>query len=110
MDDEKAKNRTTATIGWSLLFIWWGIAMMVHPITIGLTAAGTGVIMLGVNAVRLWQHLPTLASTTIVGAIALLWGSLDHVFSLSFSVSCAVLLITIGVVSVFSLLLKRNTV
>jgi hypothetical protein len=106
MDTSKPLNHKIAVIGWSLLFIWWGVAILVGPITIGLTSVGTGIIMLGVNAARLFSGQPTNRSTTVVGLIALVWGSLDHFLRLSFGVSSAALLIIIGVVSLGFLMVR----
>jgi hypothetical protein len=99
MDATNLTNHRIAAIGWSLLFIWWGISILIDPITIGLSAVGTGLIMLGVNAARMHAGQPTNRSTTAVGIIALIWGGLDHALALSFGVSCAVLLMIIGVVA-----------
>jgi hypothetical protein len=102
-------NRRLATIGWGALFVWWGISILVGPITIGMSAIGTGLILLGVNAVRMLKGIPTNASTTAVGVIALVWGSLDHVLSLQFWPSFATMMIIIGVVAIASLVTQPKT-
>jgi hypothetical protein len=109
METSKPVNHKIAVIGWSLLFIWWGAAILIGPITIGLTAVGTGGILLGANAARVLSGQPTNPSTSVVGIIALVWGSLDHFLHLSFGVSSAALLITIGVVSLGFLLARSAT-
>jgi hypothetical protein len=86
------------------LLVWWGISFMVGPITIGMSAAGSGLILLGVNAARALKGIPTNQSTTWWGIVALVWGALDHTLALSFEASFAVLLIILGVVSLVSLL------
>lgn len=107
--DNQTTNRTLATIGWGVLFVWWGISILIGPITIGMSAIGTGLILLGVNAVRLLKRIPTNASTTAVGVIALVWGSLDHALSLHFWASFATMMIVIGVVAIASLVTHPQT-
>ncbi len=104
--DKQSMNRNLATVGWGALFIWWGISIMIDPITIGMSAIGTGLILLGVNAVRMLNGIPTNGSTTAVGVIVLVWGVLDHALLLQFGASFAVMLIVIGVVAIASLVTR----
>ncbi|MBI5031741.1 MAG: hypothetical protein HZB51_14520 [Chloroflexi bacterium] len=97
-------NRTIATVGWGALLIWWGIAIAVGPITVGLSVVGTGLILLAANAVRWLNGLPTKSSTTTLGIIALAWGTLDHALALRLAASFATLLIIIGSVTIASLI------
>ncbi len=106
MDNTKTLNDNLATIGWGMLLIWWGISFMVGPITIGMSAAGSGLILLGVNATRALKGIPTNQSTTWWGIVALVWGALDHTLALSFGASLAMLLIVIGLASLASLSLR----
>jgi len=108
MESTKILNHNFATLGWGALLIWWGIVIMIDPITIGIGAMGTGLIMLGVNATRSLKGIPTRGSTTTIGVIALIWGALDHFLSLSFGPSFATLLIVIGIVVVTSHLRKPD--
>ncbi len=101
MNHTQLLNRHCATIGWSALLIWWGIVMMIDPLTIGMGAMGTGVILLSVNASRLLNGIPPKESTTTAGIITLMWGAFDqarvmlaHPTALSF----AMIFIVIGVV------------
>jgi hypothetical protein len=110
MEAAKTLNHSFATFGWGALLIWWGVVIMIDPLTIGIGAAGTGLILLGVNATRLLKGIPTRASTTTAGIIALVWGSLDHFLSLSFGPSLAILLILIGVAEIVSLLARPRPV
>ena len=41
MDRTKKLNHRFASVGWGLLFIWWGVVIMVDPLTIGMGAIGT---------------------------------------------------------------------
>jgi hypothetical protein len=102
-------NRTFATVGDGVLLIWWGIVIMVGPITIGMGAIGTGLILLAVNAARMLKGIPTKGSTTAVGIIALVWGALDYGLKLGFGPSFATLLIIIGVVVIASLMTNPRT-
>ena len=108
MDNATTMNRTFSKIGDSMLLIWWGVVMMVHPITIGMGAIGTGLIFLGVNAARRLKGIPTKLATTTIGAMAILWGTLDTVFHPRFEVSFALLLIVVGLVSLAVVLARSN--
>jgi len=107
MENKKILNHNFATIADGALLIWWGIVIMVNPLTIGMGAIGTGLILLSVNAARLVSGIPTKGSTTFIGVIALLWGILDTVFDPRFELSFAMLLIIIGFVTMASLLKFR---
>ena len=99
MENASSLNRIFSKIGDNLLLIWWGIVMIVHPLTIGMCAIGTGLILLGVNAARRLKGIPTKRTTTVVGSMAALWGMLDVILRPRFEVSFALLLIVIGLVS-----------
>ncbi len=109
MEDKVKANHVVAGVGWGMLLIWWGISIAVGPITIGMSAVGTGLILLGVNGARLLRGIPTVASTTVAGLAALVWGALDTALGLSFGASFAVLLIVIGVCVIVSLLPRPRT-
>ncbi len=108
MENAQTFNRNLATVGNGLLLIWWGIVILVDPLTIGLGAVGTGLILLAVNALRWLNGIPTKGSTTTVGVSALAWGLVDAVWNPRFEISFAILLIIIGLVS-FSSLWTRAT-
>ncbi len=109
MEDKGKTNHIIATVGWGLLLIWWGVSIAIGPITIGMSAIGTGLIMLGANGARLLRGIPAVASTTVVGLAALVWGALDTAMGLSFGASFAVLLIVIGGFVILSLLQRPRT-
>ncbi len=109
MNNQENLNHALAAIGWGLLFIWWGVVVLIDPITMGTGAIGTGLILLGVNAARWTKGIPTRASTTTVGITALAWGILDQgriLLGLDGGVSFASFLIVIGVVVFLLPLLK----
>ena len=103
--ENQALNRTYATIGWGALFVWWGVSIMIGPITIGMSAVGTGLILLGVNVARWLKGIPINHSNTPLAVVAIVWGSLDHLLHLSFGASTATLLIVIGLVVITSLVI-----
>ncbi len=109
MDNKERLNHIIATAGWGLLLIWWGVCFAVGPITFGMSAIGTGLILLGANAARLLLGIPRVGSTTGVGVVALVWGGLDTGFQLSFEASLAALLIVIGGMLIVSLAPRLRT-
>jgi hypothetical protein len=80
------------------------MVIMFDPLTIGMGAIGTGLIMLGVNAARLLNGIPAKGSTTAIGIIALVWGTIDTILGPNFELSFAIMLIVIGLVTIASLL------
>ena len=107
--ENQTLNRTYATIGWGALLVWWGISILIGPITIGMSAVGTGLILLGVNAARWAKGIPINSSNTPVAVVAIVWGSLDHLLHLNFGASTATLLIVIGLVAIASLVTHPRT-
>jgi hypothetical protein len=106
MYSTKTLNHNFATIGEGALLIWWGVVIMVDPLTLGMGAIGTGLILLGVNAARLLSHIRIRRTTNVFGIITLAWGILDTVFHPRFGASFALLLIVIGSVTISSLLAR----
>ncbi len=99
MMNKKQFSHTVSIIGWGALLIWWGICIAIDPITLGMSAVGTGLILLGVNAARMMKGVRTIRSTTVIGIIALAWGALDMARSLlhlSEGVSFALMFVVIG--------------
>ena len=109
MEDKGKTNHRIATVGWGLLLIWWGISIAVGPITIGMSAVGTGLILLGANGARLLRGIPAVTSTTVVGLVAIVWGAMDTALALSFGASFAILLMVIGAVMIVSLIPRPRT-
>ncbi len=109
MNQPQILNHKIAVFGWGTLFIWWGVSIMLDPITIGMSSIGTGLILFGVNAVRWLKGIRTNPANAVVGASALRWGTLDQVLALRFGASFALLLIIIGVIAIVSLPLRART-
>ncbi len=109
MENVQTFNRNLATVGNGLLLIWWGVVILVPPLTLGMGAVGTGLILLAINTLRWLNRMPTKGSTTTLGVIALAWGLLDSVLNPRFESSFAMLLIIIGLVSFSSLWTRSQT-
>lgn len=113
MESEVSINRRYATIAWGALFIWWGIAVTFDPITLGMTAIGTGIILLTLNAARARKgiHTDSERSNAILATIAIAWGILDQarlMLALPSGLSYAMMLFVIGVVILCSPYLVRS--
>lgn len=106
MENTKILNHNLATVGNGALLVWWGMVIMIDPITIGMGAIGTGLIMLGVNVARRLSSIPTRASTTFIGSIALIWGAIDSIFDPRLELSFAILLVVIGLATMATLLAR----
>jgi len=99
MSDKKTFNHNLSIFGWGALFIWWGIAVMIEPVTLAMTAMGTGLIMLAVNAARVLRGIRPVRSTTRIGFTIIAWGILDQVrlvLGLPSGLSFALALMVIG--------------
>jgi hypothetical protein len=60
-----------------MLLVWWGLSFVQHFLPNGLDAAGTGIILLGVNGVRRLLHIPVRGFSIGFGILTLVWGVLD---------------------------------
>jgi len=111
MDDKKRFNHQLATMAWGTLLIWWGVVIVVDPFTIAIGAIGTGLILLGVNAIRSLKGIPIKNSNNAVGIMAIAWGVLDqarHMLGLSPWLSLALLLFVVGFAYLLTPLLSRR--
>ena len=111
MGSKKAFNRNLARAAWGSLLIWWGVVIMVDPLTIGSGAIGTGIILVSLNAFRWLKSYPTRGSTTQLGLMALLWGILDqarHMLALPSGISFALLLVVSGLSVLITPLFTRR--
>lgn len=102
MNTTKKTNRNFEAIGWGVLFIWWGISVLVPSLPNGSVAIGTGLILLGVNAARMLSGVPISSFSTTIGILALVWGVLELagvLVGLPFELPIfAILLIVLGVI------------
>ena len=77
---------------------------------IAIGAIGTGLILLGVNAIRSWKGIPIKNDNNVLGAIAIVWGVLDqarHMLGLSPWLSLALLLFVVGFAYLLAPVLAR---
>ncbi len=111
MSSKKQFNHSISTVGWGALLVWWGVSFAIDSITLGISAVGTGLILLSVNAARMLKGVRPLRSTTIWGVIALAWGALEQartVLGFSEGVSFALILVIIGLVVWMTLLFPEK--
>jgi hypothetical protein len=101
-------DRGAAVLGWSALLAWWGVSILFDPISLGISGIGTGLIMLGVNLARLASGVRPRRTTTEVGAMALIWGSIDVALELGFWASVSVALLAAAAVCAASFMLPRR--
>ena len=101
MNNTQIQNRNFEAIAWGALFIWWGITELVSILPDGIGALGVGVILLGTNAARSKNGIPTSSFSTTLGILALVWGGLElagSALNLPFELPIfPILLITLGV-------------
>jgi presenilin-like A22 family membrane protease len=98
-------NRRLETVGWGLFLIMLGGFALVKEVPEGTWLIGAGLIMLGLNAVRLLVGIRASWFTLILGAIALLSG-LGSVFGIDIPVG-PLLIILIGLAIVVRALQPR---
>jgi hypothetical protein len=100
MNDNTRTNRIIDTVAWGVLFIWWGVTLLIQ-LPAGFGLIGMGVIVLGANAVRYFRGIPINGFSTGIGVLALVWGGLElagAVLSLPFELPVfPILLIVLGV-------------
>ena len=84
---------------------------MIDPITLAMSAMGTGVILLVICAVRRYKGIEQVGSTVIFGIILLTWGAADQIrlfMGLPGGYSFALVLIVVGVSIWLTPLLRRS--
>ncbi len=102
MDNIQVRNRSFEGLAWGAIFIWWGIIELFHFLPDGTGLVGLGLILLGVNALRSLNGIPTSGFSITVGILALVWGGLElagALLSLPFHLPVfSILLIVLGVI------------
>jgi hypothetical protein len=74
-DQIQTLNRQYESITWGALFILVGILSLVPGIPPGAGTLGIGVILLGLNLVRSFSHIPTNGFTLTLGLVAAILGA-----------------------------------
>ena len=77
MENIQRLNRNFDTLAWGAFFIWWGITVLFKSLPVGIGAVGIGLILLGLNAVRALNGIPTSLFTITLGLITLGLGGFD---------------------------------
>ena len=77
MDNAQESNCPQSAIGWGLLLILWGITILFDFVPFGVGVLGTGLILLGANAIRALDGQPAKDENTVLGILALAWGGLE---------------------------------
>jgi hypothetical protein len=110
MDQTATFKRSLGAIAWGTLLIWWGIVIAIDPLTIAIGAIGSGVILVGVNAILAFKGIPGKAGNIELGLISIAWGALDqvrHMLGLPVALSFALLLFVLGVDLILTPLFRR---
>jgi hypothetical protein len=102
MNNQQSLSRRLETIAWGTFFVWWGVTELFPSLPKGMGAIGIGVILLGLNAARSMNGIPTSGFTTTLGILALVLGVLDFsrgILHLPFELPVfGILLIVLGVI------------
>ena len=77
MNNIQPLNRRLEVIAWGAFFVWWGLTELFPSLPKDIGAIGIGVILLGLNAARSANGIPTSGFTTTLGILALVLGVLD---------------------------------
>jgi hypothetical protein len=113
MKAKQVFNHSLSIIGWGALFVWWGVCVMIGPITLAMSAMGTGLILLVVCVVRNYKGIEQVGSTVIFGIILLAWGAADQIrmaIGLPGGYSFALAFIVVGVTIWLTPLLRRSKI
>lgn len=114
MDDTQKVNLNFEALAWGLLLIWWGLRWWpLESLPNGTGLVGSGLILLGLNAIRLLKGVPTRNFTTMIGILALALGGMllaNSVLQLSFGLPVfEIMLIVFGTLLLARALKKPET-
>jgi len=102
MNNVQKLNHKFEALAWGAFFIWWGFTELFQSLPDGIGAVGIALILLGLNAVRALNGVPTNTFTIALGILALLSGGFElarPVLHLSFELPVfAVFLIVMGMI------------
>ncbi len=112
MEKAKRLERTLEASTWALLFVWWGLSLLPHFLPNGLDAAGTGLILLGLNAVLAMRKMPVHGFSLTGGILCLIWGGLDlsrSIFHLPYRLPVfSILMIALGLILGLAALIRSR--
>ncbi len=112
MEEAKRMDGILEASAWGLLFVWWGLSLLPHFLPNGLDAAGTGLILLGLNAARSMKKIPISGFSTTCGILCLIWGGLDlsrSVFHLPYRLPVfSILMIALGLILGLAALIRNR--
>ncbi len=77
MENTQSLKDNVNRIGWGLLAILWGATILFDFVPFSVGLIGTGLILLGAQAVLRWSHLPTRSGNAVLGILILAWGGLE---------------------------------
>lgn len=101
MENNRTLNRTLETIAWGVFFVWWGIAELKF-LPHGIGDIGVGLVMLGLNAARSLNAIPTSGFSITLGIIMFVYGGIElagTAMRLPFTLpTFSILLIVLGIV------------
>ncbi len=102
MDNRRMRDRNLVRVAWGLAFIWWGITMLFKFLPSGTVGVGEGLILLGLNAARRLNGIPTSGFTITLGILGLVLGGIrlaESVLRLPYELpDLAIVLIVLGVI------------
>ena len=80
--DTGKEERDLGTLAWGMLLIWcgiwWGLLEPSELLRAGTGALGFGLILLGVNVVRILKGIPINLFSTTIGCLFLMLGGLQE--------------------------------
>lgn|SRR5512138_1479412 len=77
MNNTKILKDNVDRIGWGLLAILWGATILFDFVPFSIGLIGTGLILLGAQAVLRRNHLPAKNDNAVLGILILAWGGLE---------------------------------
>ena len=112
MENKESMDRLLEGLAWGMLLVWWGVSFVPGFLPNGLDAAGTGIILLGVNTMRRILGVPVRGFSIGLGILTIVWGALDmsrSVLHLDYRPPVlAVLLAVAGLIVLTAALLRRR--
>jgi hypothetical protein len=77
MDHTEIFKHNVDRVGWGLLAILWGATILFDFVPFSAGLIGTGLILLGANAILRLSQLPARSDNLVLGILILAWGGLE---------------------------------